>query len=790
MWDSLQLLIKSNMKKSIRTSLAFLLLILVTVLLYHTGSQLTDGFKRLYREKSAATNSADFAATLPSNFCEKYQDEITEFKQLNHEISEMEITDAILIKNADLQDGEGNSVNGSWTFRNADRKESISSFDLVERLDQIPKNGIYMPYVCKTFFGFQLGDTLKISYAGQQAMFIVAGFTEEVLFGTRSYMAFDLPANQFYSFREKVGIDASASIILLKTSGTINDLTNKFSEFVAAKGDEVDFYSNSDIEYAENSRKSNINIYVVIINIASLIGIIACFNIIGFHMNNTLDKDSKELGALKAIGYTGELLVLSYMIQFLLLGLLGAVLGVAGSEIIMPAIIGGIATDIGFVWKPMFLGWLVVRDILIVLLIIAVITLFLSRGIIKLRPVEAFQGKRNTSSRKRNNMTIEKTPFSADLSIALKMMISERTKSIFVIITVAIIMCVAGFSVILYARLVKDKEGLLQITGAEIYSVNVQLYNLDQTEEMAEKLKKTEARKVMLAIEPGTTQVLCEDNVNASLGVYSDYSALENPSIYTGRYPKHKNEIAISGNLANSLDKEVGDTIKIAQIFQETVEEKEFLITGFTQGTYTGGNDIFLTMDGVKQINPNAEWQTIHIYLDDNVNTEQYCNTLEEEFSQQFSYVGGYEQIFYTQFAPIVNSVSGIVSFIMLVMLLIIIIMGYFVTNSILLTRKSDFGIMKALGYSTQQIVEQAAITFMLFIAGGSILSGILLYYFSDSMIVNLFRSMGIHKISFQFPLMWIILLVLCVEIIGCFTAVISALKVRKIVPSNLIKTE
>lgn len=790
MLESLRLLIKSNLIKSVRTSLAFLLIILVTVLLYHTGSQLAGGFKRLFQEKSIETNSADFAATLPNRFCEKYQDDILGFKQLNQEISEIEITDAILIKNADIQDGEGNFVNGSWTFRNADRKELLSSFNLVEKLNKIPENAIYLPYVCKTFFGFQLGDTLKISYANQQTMFIIAGFTEEVLFGNRSCMAFDLPADQFYSFKEKAGADASASVILVKTNGKISELTNQFSNFVATNGEEVDFYSYSDIEYAENSRKSNINIYVVIINIASLIGMIACFNIVGFHMNNTLEKDSKELGALKAIGYTGNLLVLSYVIQFLLLGVIGAALGVVGSGIIMTMFIGSIATDIGFVWRPMFLGWLVLRNILIVLLMIGVITLSLSRGIMKLRPVEAFQGKGSISSRKRNNITIEKTPFSADISIALKMMISERIKSIFVIITLVVIMCVAGFSVILYARLVKDREGLLQITGAEIYSVNIQLNNRNQTQKLAEEIKKTEARKVMMAIEPGTTQILCEGNINASLSVYSDYSALENPSLFTGRYPKHNNEIAISGNLAEYLEKEVGDSIKIAQIFQETVEEKEFLITGFTQGTFTGGNDIYLTMDGVKQIDPKAEWQAIHVYLDNNVNVESYCNTLEKKYNQQLSYVGGYEQIFYTQFAPIVNSVSGIVSLIMVVMLLIVLIMGYFVTNSILLTRRSDFGIMKALGYSTKQIIKQVAITFMLFIAGGSIISSILLYCFFDSMIVNLFRNMGIHKISFQFPVMWIIALVVCVEVIGCFTAVISALKVRKMVPSNLIKTE
>lgn len=73
MAENMLLLIKSNIKKSRKTSTAFFFFIMLTVLLYHTGSQLTEGFKRLYQEKIAETDSADFAATLPNAFCEKNQ---------------------------------------------------------------------------------------------------------------------------------------------------------------------------------------------------------------------------------------------------------------------------------------------------------------------------------------------------------------------------------------------------------------------------------------------------------------------------------------------------------------------------------------------------------------------------------------------------------------------------------------------------------------------------------------------------------------------------------------------
>lgn len=780
--------IKSNIRKSRRTSIAFFLFIMLTVLLYHTGSQLTQGVQRLYQEKTAETNSADFAATLPYDFCEKYRSEIIRFGQAEGEITE--ITDAILLKNANIQDGDGDLINGVWTFRNADRTESLSRLKLAEKLEEMPENGIYVPYVCKTFFGFQLGDTLNILFENKQETFIIAGFTEDVLFGSRSYLAFDLPQSQFYSFREKAGAEARAAIVLVRAGGKAGEVSNQFSELIAEKGNELDFYSNSDLEYAENSRSNNVRIYVAVINAASLIGILACFVVIGFHMKNTLDKDAKELGALKAIGYTGFWLVRTYVIQFLLLGLIGSVVGIAVSEAVMPVVVGSIATDIGFVWNTVFLGQTVIKDMLAILVIIGVITLFLSRGIIRLRPVEAFQDRTGISCRKKSSLTIEKMPFSVNLSIALKMIDFERVKSIFISLTIAVIMCVAGFAVILYARLVRDEDGLLQIVGAEVYSVNVQAVWPEETGEIAGALEKPEVRKVMTAIEPGSSRLLCEGTVYASLGVYSDYAALENPSVYSGRYPKHENEVAISGNLAGALDKKIGDTIKISQIFQETAKEEEFLIVGLTQGTYTGGMDLYLTMEGLRQIEPEAEWQTIHVYLEAGADTERFCIDLANEFEGRLSYIGSFDQIFYTQFSPIVSSVSAIVFFIIIILFFIIIIMGYFVTNSILLTRKGDFGIMKALGYSAGQIIVQTVMTFMLYIATGSIIGSVFLYCCSNTLIAILFSGMGVHKIALSFPIIWIVSLIVCAELTGALTAVLSALKIRKIVPCNLIRAE
>ncbi len=785
------LLVRSNLKKSRKTSFAFFLLLMAAMLLSYTGSQLTEGFRRLYKEKAAETNSADFAAVLPRNFCERYQEEIAGFRQAEEEILVMETSDALLLRNMDIQAGNGEPVNGSWMIRDADREGTLSSLKIVEYMDQMPENGIYVPYVCRTFFGFGLGDMLTISSGEWDETFIIAGFTEDVLFGSRSNIAFDLPQASFRSLQEKTGADCDAAVVMIKTEGSVGGLANRFSEFVAGRSDGEMFYNTSDINYAEASRSNNLNIYVAVMNAASFIGIAACFMVIWFHMRNTLDKDLKELGTLKAVGYGGGQIVMSYVLQFLFLGLAGGMAGIGLSQCIMPEVIKNIATDIGFVWNTAFLGRAAGRNLLAVLLVIGAVTLFLSRGIFRIRPVEAIQerGKVQPSGRK-GGMTMESSPFPVNLSIIFKMISSERIKSILTGVVISVIMCVAGFAVILYVRLVNDKGGMLQVTGTEVYSVNVQPSRPEDAAEIAREMEREGVRKVMLAVEPGSSRLLCDNGVYAALGVYSDYGALENPSLYAGRYPKHENETAISGNLAEALGKEIGDTIEVSQIFQEAAGEGTFLIVGLTQGTYTGGMDIYLTMEGLSLVDPGAQWQTVHIYLEEGIDAEEYCSRLEERFLDRISYAGGFERVFYSQLAPIISSVSGVVSFIMAVMFLLVIIMGYFVTNSILLTHKRDFGIMKALGYSNGQIISQTVVTFMLYIAGGSLLGGIALYFGSNAVLAGLFRGMGVYRLTFRFPAVWIVVLVLCMEAAGCLTAFLSAWRVRKIVPCSLIKAE
>ena len=112
-----------------------------------------------------------------------------------------------------------------------------------------------------------MGETISIWFKENEETFIIAGFTEDVLFGSRSYLAFDLPQEKFYELQRKVGAQNKATIVMIQGTEDVEELSDAFTKFVAERGDNLEFYSNTDKIYAKESRTSNISVYMIIIKI-------------------------------------------------------------------------------------------------------------------------------------------------------------------------------------------------------------------------------------------------------------------------------------------------------------------------------------------------------------------------------------------------------------------------------------------------------------------------------------------------------------------------------------------
>jgi len=785
----LRKLAKVNLMKSIYTSIAVLLLIIITVFLSFTCNQLEEGFKRIYIEKMIQTNSADSAIVLPSDYYFKNAKVISEDIESNSDIKQYEAIEAILLKKSDIKCEGEIRVNGTWIVRNCNRVSEMSNFGIVEKLEEIPEQAIYMPYVCKSYFGLQLGDWINIDNGKVDRSYIIAGFTEDVLFGSKSSLAFDLSDNEFNELKELLADDSDSMAMILSAKGeNPSEITDYLINCVGT--DELNFLMSSDADYARSSRIANMSIYMAIMSAASIIVLISCFSIIGFQLQNELKKNRKEIGTLKAIGYRGITIVFSYVMQYVLLGVVGAVLGIVISQSTFNAVVAKIANDIGFIWKSNFMPDLIIYTIISISLIIGVMTVVFSRKIFFLKPVEAFGNAEFTVKGKQNAMSIRSMPFSLNISIVLQMINSEKIKSIFITFIFSCIICISGLSVILYVRLVSDKDGLLQITGAEPYSVNIQAHHTEIAK-MDEAISSfPEVTKKIVAVESGTLKLLCDEIAYGSLTIFNDYSLLENPSIYQGRYPKEKHEIAVSGNLLKKLGKRIGDEVSVSKPYEREETKQTYVITGLTQGTYTGGMDVYLTIDGIHRIDPEIEWGAIHIYLKQGTDINSFIDAIRNKIGNNITYIGNYEEMFATQFSSIIKSVSGMVYLVIGVMFIVTVIMVFYVTNSILSLRTYNFAVMKALGYSNAQIMKQVSMNFIVYMSFGGILGEFLLFFGSNTAIKLIFQHMGVQKINFHYPFIRSFTLILFLSAVAYITAFISASKIRKMNACEILSSD
>lgn len=780
-------LVKVNFIKSIYTSIAVLLLILLTVFLSFTCNMLKEGFRRIYLEKMIQTNSADSAIVLPAEYYFKNVEAISKRIESNSYIKQFEANEAIVLKKSDIEcDGEIR-VNGTWIVRNSNRLSEMSKFELVEKLKEIPEQAIYIPYVCKSYFGLQLGDLININNSKVNRSYIIAGFTEDVLFGSKSSLAFDLPDNEFNELKEKLAGDNDSMAMVLSAKGEDpSKITDYLINWIGS--DELNFLMSSDVDYARNSRIANMSIYMAIMSTASIIVLISCFGIIGFQLQNEFKKNRKEIGTLKAIGYRGITILFSYVMQYVLLAVIGSILGIVISQISFNAVAAKIANDIGFIWKNNFMPDLIIYTIIRISFIIGIMTVVFSRKIFLLKPVESFSNVEYTEKSKKKSISI--IPFSLNLSIVLQMINSEKIKSIFISLIFSCIICISGLSVILYVRLVSDKDGLLQITGAEPYTVNIQVDHSEISKVNEVISTYPEVTKKMAAVEAGTLQLLCDEIAYGSLTIFSDYSLLENPTIYQGRYPEKENEIAISGNLLKKLGKHIGDEISVSKPYRREETKQAYVITGLTQGTYTGGMDIYLTIDGIHRIDPGVEWGSFHVYLKQGTDINSFIDSIRSKIGKNIIYIGNYEEMFTTQFSSVIKSVSGMVYLVIGVMLIVTIIIVFYITNSILSLRTYNFAIMKVLGYSNAQIMIQIAMNFIVYISLGGVLGEILLLVESNTVIKLIFQNMGVQLVDFRYPLLSSFILIFFIGGVAYITALISAFKVREINACEILSND
>ena len=259
--------------------------------------------------------------------------------------------------------------------------------------------------------------------------------------------------------------------------------------------------------------------------------------VIASNIINYIQENMKNLGALKAVGYTSGQLVCTLLWQFTGISLAVAFVGAGLSYVLFPYINEMMVLQTGIPYKVRFLPIPFILTLAILCGTVSVVVWMSSRRIRKVEPIVALRQGIKTHTFKRNHVPLEKTRVSLNLALALKTTLSGIKHNVTVCITMLVLSLVAVFSGCMIENMIADMTPFLNMIVGADSCINIEA---DAEDEFLEKMNGDErVEKVYLY---NSIQMLHVGGDVLMVTVTDDFSKVNNQDVMVeGRFPKYDN---------------------------------------------------------------------------------------------------------------------------------------------------------------------------------------------------------------------------------------------------------
>ncbi|MGF7049651.1 putative ABC transport system permease protein [Paenibacillus sp. DS2015] len=766
-------LAKANIRKGKSAALSLFILIFVASLLLSVGITVISKMNTFYDDKVEELHDPHISIMMNhANYKQAYGD----FFKNNPGVKETEMETIILMEAAKFRYGDSD-MNSDAALLNADAKRNFSPLKLTEKLDTIHDNDIYVSYSFKASGGYKLGDTFTLTYQEKAYSYRIAGFYEATLLGTPSMgiMKFLLPDVAYHQLSDQLGETAEGNFL----SATLNDnkqsttLLNDFNKKFPNQSWETD------IETTKSVGTMTINIVSMILVAFAAVIVLVALIVIKFRVTNSIDDGIVNIGVLKAVGYTSRQILASIILQFMLITFSAGIVGVATSYAVIP-VFGDIVSSLtGLQWIQSFDIVANVLSILIVAVLVMVVTLLASIRIRELHPVAALRGGIMTHSFKRNPFPLEKTKGGLQFVLACKTIIINSKQNIMIAFIIVAITFASVFSIVLYYNVASDKTAFVHLVGAETSNAIIQFKSSADSTKLRSAIEQMDGVAKTVILDFTSTRI---DGQAIYMNISDDFSKLENQTVYEGRFPQYDNEIAISWGVSKLLHKGIGDTVKV----EVDNASRPFLITGMSQSISNMGQAAYLTLPGIQQVIPDYKGTLINVYLK-GIDNASFIQNIKAQYGNMTADIINVDETISSQTSIYISAVFAVMVMILAITVLVVVLILFLVIKTMILKRKREFGILKATGYTTLQLMNQIAMSFVPIVIVGVLIGGVLGCLYTNSMLTLLLSGAGIHNVQFIVNIPLIIILCIGLVVLAYLVAMLVARRIKRISAYGLI---
>ena len=777
----------NNIKKAKVATATLIILIAIATIFLYVGISVLSNMDSFIDEKNAETNGAHLIAITDG----AHDQEIHDIYQSIEAYSYSEREEGMMSMSSSFQNvstgEEANSIPA--VFLNLDTAREISQVKIIDPADQMPKNGVIVPYVLKVANGYQTGDTLKLTVDDASTEFEIAGFYEDLMFASPSNVSMYklyLGDQQFQEFLAQPEYGSKCSYIAVITDdikGTEAFESEYIKEIKTIMPEGTGSYASLSYGTMKTGVAIFINIIMAVLLSFSIIILAIAAIVIKFSTTTHIENNIKNIGTLAAMGYTTRQILGSILVEYLLMTAVGFMVGLAAALLISPLITNVVSSSIGLRWATGLYPQAVLASLGVITMAVLGISYFSAAKIKKITPLTALRSGIETHHFGKNRIPLDQTKLSLNTAMGFKSLIFNKRQNLIAGLIIMLLSLVTVFSLASYYNFSVDKTAMIKLIGLE--TAEVQVTALADEAKIFEEIAAMPGVEDTIRLNSFDGMIKFKDKESsANTRVTADYSRLKVNTCVKGRMPVHDNEIAITSIVLDNLGAQMGDTVSID--YNGTT--REFLVVGVTQQFNMLGRGAAITTAGMKKLVPSYQEQNLMIYLAEGQESEKFVTKINNQYGtdklQTNSYFASIEMMLDSFEASIKIVVTGCLGIIAVIIVFVL----FLVIRVRILRERTRLGVSKALGFTANQLIGQILISQMPVIIGAAVVGAIAGYFATNPMLALMLAANGILNCDFYVAPSLVILTAIGISLLGLVTVLIVAGKIRKISPCQMFE--
>ncbi len=775
------LIAASNLRRAKGQTIAIIALILLASAMLNLWLMLSLDYKRNFDRNHERLNAEHVSLALHCRDREVL-DYLAGILEADDRTVQYTMEDALCMPGS--FDYNGGQINTEFVIleKEAALNRSVGRVEIVEEGGYT--DGIYLPMLYGMDGSISLGERKEITIGSNAVDYEVCGFFNSIMAGSHNCgMSALLLTEELYGELEEKGYAPASTLVSVRIRDREESeaFEAMLKNAVSSHFPEVGTLSNS-YELVSSARYISQMICSGVVSAMAFFVAMIALVVIASNVINDIQENMRSLGALKAIGYRSGQIISALLLQFPAVAVLASLAGIALSYWVFPAVNAMMISQTGIPYETHFLVMPFLLTVCAIGGTVALAVWLSSRRIRKIDPVIALRQGIKTHSFKRNKVPLGRTRLPLHLALAMKTAFSGMKQNVTVSITMMVLSLVVVFSGLMVENVIVDMTPFINLIVGEVadscVNVNVRaeeaFLRMMENEDCVEKVYLYHSMQVNHA----------DQNFILVATMSDDFTKVNNQEVcFQGRFPRYDNEVAIAGKYAGENNLKIGDEITLTVDGQT----ENYLICGFTQVSNNLGRDCLLTRDGYERMG-NLE------------NLSYYCNlaagtdidAFHERVSRQLGAdVNATINVFY-----VVNGSASVYVALMELLVAMVLTLGgavtvfvlYLLVRILLNNKRREYGIMKALGYTTGELILQLAASFM----PAAILSaaaGLSICAWIINPLTALFlRGIGIVKCTFTVPAGFITWAGVALLVFTFGMSCLLSLKIRKITPVALLR--